>query len=107
MGLFLVDVRGNPLGFRYRLVGTAIGQLAGREYTGLSVDRRDYGYNWKEVFDDYAAVVSRREPSLRQGRAPWAGREFLSYERIVAPLSSDGEAIDMLFGALHCPEIIS
>lgn len=99
--LFLVDVIGDPPTFRYRLVGTQINQWAGREYTDVALDEREYGPNWRLVHDIYADVVKRREPVLSEYSAPWKERDFLTYERIVAPLSSDGAAVDMLLGALN------
>jgi hypothetical protein len=99
--MFLVDVQGAPLGFRFRLVGTEITRLASREYTGVSLNEQAYGPGWHAVFADYAQVVRTKTPRLTIRSAPWAGREFLVYERLIAPLSTTGEAVDMLFGALH------
>jgi hypothetical protein len=99
--VFLVDVQPAPLGFRYRLVGTEITRLAAREYTGMSVNEAEYGPDWRAVFADYARITRTKTPELTTRRAPWPGREFLIYERLIAPLSSDGDTVDMLFGALH------
>jgi hypothetical protein len=99
--VFLVDVSTAPRGFRFRLVGTRITEWAGKEYTGLAVDEESYGAHWRRVFDLYAAVVDGRRPRLDLWDAPWVSREFVRYERLVAPLSSDGKAVDMLFGALY------
>lgn len=102
--VFLVDVAQAPLGFRFRLVGSAITTWAEKEYTGLAVDARDYGADWKRVFDIYAGVVAAGQPRRDVYKAPWVSREFLRYERVVAPLSSDGKTVDMLFGALQVLE---
>lgn len=99
--LFLVDVGQDPRTFRFRLVGTKITEWAGKEYTGLAVEEASYGPHWRRVFDTYAAIVDSRRPQLDIWDAPWASREFVRYERLIAPLSSDGQTIDMLFGALH------
>lgn len=99
--VFLVDVVPAPLGFRFRLVGTQVTAWAEKEYTGRAVDERDYGPQWRRIFDIYAAVVASRRPRLDIYDAPWVSREFVRYERLIAPLSSDGQAIDMLFGTLH------
>jgi hypothetical protein len=99
--LFLVDVTPAPLGFRFRLVGTQITEWAEREYTGQPIDENAYGPQWRRVFDTYAEVVAGRRPRLDIWDAPWASREFVRYERLIAPLSTDGQTIDMLFGALN------
>lgn len=98
--LFLVDVAQAPLGFRFRLVGTRITEWAEREYTGVPIDEGAYGPQWRRVFDTYAEVVAGRRPRLDIWDAPWASREFVRYERLIAPLSTDGQTVDMLFGAL-------
>jgi hypothetical protein len=98
--VFLVDVTRVPLAFRFRLVGTKITEWAGQEYTGLAVDEDAYGPNWRRVFDVYAGVVDGRRPRLDVWDAPWVSREFVRYERLIAPLSGDGQVIDVLFGAL-------
>ncbi len=99
--VFLVDVTQAPLAFRFRLVGTKITEWAGMEFTGLAVGEEAYGPHWRRVFDRYAGVVESRRPQLDIWDAPWVSREFVRYERLVAPLSTDGEVIDMLFGALY------
>jgi hypothetical protein len=98
--VFLVDVTQAPLEFRFRLVGTEICNLAGRDYTGLRVNPQEYGPDWKSVFEVYWRVIHTATPEAAVRRAPWLTREFLLYERLIAPLSSDGTTVDMLFGAL-------
>ena len=99
--VFLVDVQCSPVSFRFRLVGSEISRLAGVEYTGVVVNRADYGMHWARIHRDYLRVVQTKQPSYVDGEAPWNDREFLHRERIIMPLSSDGERVDVLFGALH------
>jgi len=100
--IFLVDVSANhPVEFRFRLVGSEISIWAGKEYTGLTVNETDYGPQWRRIHDLYLDVVASRQPRRDIYHAAWVGREFLYYERFLAPLSSDGETVDMLFGSLH------
>ncbi|MBI3497059.1 MAG: PAS domain-containing protein [Proteobacteria bacterium] len=99
--VFLVDVAGNPTEFRFRLVGTEIDAWAGKPYTGLAVNERDYGPQWRRIYDEYLEVVRTRAPRFSRYRAPWVSKEYRLYERFIAPLSNSGGAVDMLFGALH------
>jgi hypothetical protein len=98
--IFLVDVTPEPLGFRFRLVGTKITEWAEKEYTGLTVTEADYGTQWKRIYDIYADVVRTRTPRHDIYSAPWVSREFLRYERLIAPLSGNGQDVDMLYGVL-------
>jgi len=93
-------VIGDPPSFKFRLVGTQITQWAARDYTGATLNEAEYGPQWRRVHDIYVDVLRVRAPIHSEYDAPWSGRDFLSYERIVAPLSRDGLAVDMLFGAL-------
>ena len=99
--VFLVDVEWQPLAFRFRLVGTEITRLAQREYTGVRVNAEEYGPCWKIVFSTYSRVVYSARPEVAIWSAPWNDRDFLTYERLIAPLCSAGGEIGMLFGALH------
>ena len=98
--IFLVDVAGDPPSFKFRLVGTQITQWAGGEYTGVAVNEAEYGPNWRRVYDIYLQSVRTRAPVHSEYSAPWKEREFLVYERIIAPMSDDGVTVDTLFGAL-------
>lgn len=98
--IFLVDVAGDPPTFKFRLVGTQITEWAAGEYTGVTVNESEFGPNWRRVYDIYRGAVEKRAPAHSEYSAPWKEREFLFYERIVAPLSDDGVSINMLFGAL-------
>ncbi len=99
--VFLVDVIGEPTQFRFRLVGSQIDLWAGKSYTGLWVNEREYGPHWQRIHEEYLGVVESGQPHLSHTHAPWVSKEFRRYERLVAPLSNGGGAVDMLFGALH------
>jgi hypothetical protein len=92
----IVDVVGDPPRFRSRLVGTRIVAAFGRESTGKFLDEVDYADIRPEVFERLNAAVSQRRPNLRSSQFTTAEGRRLTYESIIMPLSSDGEAIDML-----------
>jgi hypothetical protein len=100
--IYLVEVIGDPPSFKYRLVGTQFYQWTRREYTGVTVNAAEYGPNWENIYNDYLTAVRSRAPMYSEYIvAPWPEREFLTYERIIAPLSDDSMTVNMLFGALH------
>lgn len=103
--VYLVDVIGDPPSFRYRLVGTQFYLWTHREYTGVTVNAAEYGPSWENIYNDYLVAVRGRVPVHSEYvAAPWPEREFLTYERIILPLSDDGTTVNILFGAL---EVIS
>ena len=102
--LYLIDIATDPLAFRYRLVGTAIGIWSGREYTGVPINEAEYGPHWRGVFDEYRAVMETASPRRDERNSPWFTKEFQYYERLLAPLAADGRKVDMILGALHIVE---
>lgn len=96
---FLIDV--TPLdGFRYRLVGTAIVQEMGYDMTGQLVARAYAGPDWDQIRRDYDWVIRERRPCLTRNRVmlPANGSEYC-YSRLLLPLATDGENVDILLGA--------
>ena len=99
--IFLIDVQRDPLRFRFRLVGTTVCRLAGRDATGMYLDDREtYGEHGPVIIDAHQSVVASRQPRYSQQYAPWYGREYRYYERLVMPLAGDGQEVRMLLGGL-------
>jgi len=98
--IYMVDVQSDPLRFRYRLIGTAIVNLLGRDYTGRMVDAATYGEG--QILDRllrlFTAVVETRRPVAYKGDI-WfvAGREWRQVEALLMPLSNDGLSVDIIF----------
>lgn len=98
--LFDVLPQGTHFRFRWRLIGTAVVQAVGTDYTGRFID---------EVIltaDRYEALSAVLSEAVR-GRQPqfWRTsinsskeRDFISIDRLALPLASDGESVDMLLG---------
>jgi len=91
----LIDVLQAPLRFRYRLVATNLTKHLGYEMTGKTADQiaepqvRDY------VLTRYCRAVEARRPLTESGEETLDDRVW-RYQAIYLPLSSDGNAIDML-----------
>lgn len=100
--LFLVDVIGDAEDFRYRLVGTDIVANTSDDYTGRrSSELRDVGTQ-DALMALYREVTQRRAPVTRT--IPYVTRAGATrhYVVAVAPLSNDGESVDILLGcAVH------
>ena len=98
--VFLVDVVDGGRDFRYRLLGTHIIESVGFEFTGQLVSEFMRGREEEMQARDYHTLVESREPQHVIGNTVAFGRDYMRYERVQCPLSSDGEAIDMIFGGL-------
>jgi hypothetical protein len=97
-GVWLLDVQHAPFRLRYRLAGTRIVEVFGREITGAWFDEahpevaREPGY-----LDRYQNVVTTHEPSWRRGKPRlWARRGCSELENVVLPFAGDGAQVDML-----------
>ncbi len=97
--VFLVDVEGPPLRFRYRLIGTGITGFTGRDLTGQAVDERTYGPYAALAHAFFAIPVEHQVPALAKGRAIYLpGHDWQRIELLVLPLSNDGETVTMILG---------
>lgn len=88
------DQRG--VDFRYRLWGSEITTLVGKDYTGrlhgevVAPEAMEFGrrcFFW---------MIEHRLCQVARQRVPFENREFLTYERLGLPLSSNGAEIDQI-----------
>jgi hypothetical protein len=98
--VWLIDVEpGPPLRFRYRLIGTALIEAGAPMRKGDYFDEVRNQPARDEVTDMLEAVVRERQPNWRRGAPKVAHAKHVSQlERIVLPLASDGQTVDILLG---------
>ncbi len=96
--MFLVDVvqTNDQPRFRMRLLGTEINSRFDRDAKGMWMDEDEILRN---VLPDFYATVESRRPRYRPS-ARHAKKEYLTYDRLILPLASDGETVDMVIGVL-------
>jgi hypothetical protein len=102
--LELVEIVREPrLRYRFRLVGTNITAIDGRDVTGRFADEifsPDIGHITRE----YDTVLRTGEPCLVEGvLKPNLRGLTMVYRKLVLPLAADGETIDMLM--VHLREL--
>jgi hypothetical protein len=91
----LADVLRDPLDFRYRLSGTGILDIHGREMTARSprdLSPASYG---ALIHSHYCECVARRAPILHLITLDTL-EHSCSYVRLLMPLSEDGQSVTML-----------
>jgi hypothetical protein len=97
--IFLVDVEEAPRRYRVRLAGTEVVACFGVDMTGKTIDQYDLADERASVLEQYDLVVATREPSYKRHEFWTAAYEHhLNYERLLLPLSSDGDHIDKMLG---------
>lgn len=92
--LCLVDIERQARDFRYRIFGTRIANIVGRELTGLRLSQVDGGLR-EGLRPGYVEVARCQAPMLFAPALQEAWRTVCLSE-LVLPLSSDGHATDML-----------
>ena len=95
--VFLLDVRSEPLDFRYRLIGTKMDEHMMGTYTGLWMSEIPHQAPPSRIFSSCKRVVTERAPLSSD--TPYVGKhkEFLTTEDLIMPLSDDDDQVNMLF----------
>ncbi len=94
-----VEVEQEPRRYRYRRVGAEFDRIYGFSVHGLYVDEMPGFLHRLIASRAYAEVVERREPvcrTLRISMMTWS----VKYERLLLPVSSAGERVDFVLGAI-------
>lgn len=99
--LNVVDVqrRGGAEAFRYRIFGTDMAVVLGRELTGRAVGDGDAGAG-APMLEGYREVVARRAPILRR-QDPVDGTRMLRHVRLMLPISEDGINVSKVLVGIH------
>lgn len=91
----LLDILTDPLDYRYRLVGTRIVEAMGAERTGKRMREVMTPPAIAATVEVIAQLLRTREPLAFSGTLFWLSRDYIEFETLILPLSSDGETVDM------------
>lgn len=100
--LFLLDVVrcGGGFVYRYRLIGTALAELSGRDLTGETVSQEHYGAHIGWILDTLGEVVRISTPVAQRVDMAWTGHHGRRAEIAFLPLASDGHTVNMVLGGM-------
>ncbi|MBM3548891.1 MAG: PAS domain-containing protein [Alphaproteobacteria bacterium] len=97
--LLWVEIEHDPRRYRYRRVGNELERIYGSSIEGLYIDQMP-GFLYRRIASRaYAEVVEGREPVCRIlsfSMVSW----FAKYERLLLPVSSTGDKVDVVLGAI-------
>ena len=102
--LILLDVLDGGRDFRYRVVGTAVVEAIGRDFTGETVNEYRHRHEPPAVAEGYRRVRDTGAPDLYRGTLESVGKEFIAYERLALPLAGDDGQVGFI---LACFEFAS
>lgn len=86
--------------FRYRLWGTRVTELYGKDYTGYMFDQVISPASREKIQDVFEWVIENRTPHFWQVPVPAENRDFVSNRRLLLPLATDGRTVDMLLAVI-------
>lgn len=99
--LVVVDVHWSPLRFRYRVIGTRVAELAGRDATGRWLDEELYGESLETMLWTYRRCAETETPLATVGRVHFAERkEWITLEHLFLPFSRYGDGLDTILSSV-------
>lgn len=93
--LAIVEVLSGGSEFRYRLLGTAITQIAGRDATGRILDAELYGSGIDRMLVPYRRVVAETAPVLTRSSVLFVD-SWRSTDNMFVPFTLGSGAVDVI-----------
>ena len=85
--------KGKERRFRYRLIGTDLAEISGRDMSGRYFDEIYDPISLKEMRHCFGWVIDNRRPARVYGTLRHAGRAFVSFDGIFMPVSTGDAGI--------------
>jgi hypothetical protein len=95
--IFMIDVIEGGARFRYRLVGTAIGDAVG-DYSGRYVDEALPPAQYETYRQRYLRILNELAVLYEVARIVWRERPAVLFRRLLLPLSNDQVRANILLG---------
>jgi hypothetical protein len=97
--ILLIDVEaGATPRFRWRLLGTHITKVLGRDSTGKYIDDILPPELYDEFVEPLVWAIAKRRPVRVFGGAEHIGKDWVAYENYIAPLIDNTNSVNMIFG---------
>ena len=96
--VFLADVLDGGERFRWRLIGTHIVNHAASDDTGRNLDATIAPAMRETIIGHYREIVRTRRPVCHRSEFVGRDRRVYRYDRVLLPLATDGDLVDMVLG---------
>lgn len=97
----LVDVRSTEPHFVYRLLGTTVVRLLGKDLTGAEVGSGVKTSEYDDVMQRYEIVSSGMQPLYHSDLMQEEINDFTKVERLMLPLSDNRHAANMILSLVY------
>jgi hypothetical protein len=101
----LIDVFHNPVRFKYRLLGSRITELAGRNATGKWLNEELYGDKTEDMLWMYKTCAISREPVALREQIQFADKSWINIDVMALPMSDIEGEINVILTALDLSDI--
>ena len=98
--LILLEIVPETLDFQYRLVGTGVVEMLGRDFTGQRVSTYQARHETEDLISGYRHVVKHVEPRQYFGDLRNTGREYVRYECLALPVASRDDRINQVLAGV-------
>jgi hypothetical protein len=98
--VFMVDVEPGPV-FKFRLHGTYMVNLWGRDFTGKSIGPETFGSRWRDVHECYQRTIRAKAPIATQEVVRHSSGFDIEVEVVHLPLAANGNDVDMVIGTVE------
>lgn len=97
----MMDVERNPFRLKFRLIGTAVNEAFGRNFTGKYFDEEFGDYQSSVGYQQRKAVAETGLPMHYFGKGKLKyNLDFTTVEWVLLPMASDGKNVDIIISAI-------
>lgn len=94
----MFDVIGDPLRYRFRLIGAEINAILGKDSTGQWMDEAFPDVIKTGILENYDHVATLASPLYRKGSPQYYVPEHRVNERLLLPIAGEDRACSILLG---------
>ncbi|WP_416898576.1 MAG: PAS domain-containing protein [Minwuia sp.] len=98
--LIVVECLPDPLRFRFRLIGTFVTGIAGRDATGRMLDEDLYGDRLEAMTWHYRRCAESAEPLATLGTVHFVDRDWMVAEHVFLPFAPPGGPVNIIMAGL-------
>ncbi|MFD2204596.1 PAS domain-containing protein [Kiloniella antarctica] len=96
--VWMLDIHNDPLRYKFRLLGTALTPILGKEPTGQWLDEAFPDALNSGAYDDYHYVVRTQKALYRKGTPQYIVPEYKTIERLLMPLVDRDNNCQIILG---------
>jgi hypothetical protein len=96
LGLIDVVHRAKRMNFRYRLVGTRMNVIFGRDFTNTWLNESKHGNYHDFLYALYCDAAGGSNLVYSETKFEYQGNRHLRVKRLMLPMSSDDQKVDMI-----------